>query len=71
MCAVLHIALITIRSENYFVMWKHQEIKDTTSPEHNDPEQLDSTPIHQNSNVTNTLPSKLWVWPSPKKNRNI
>lgn len=29
---------ITIHSKNYFVTWKHQEIKDTTSPEHNDPE---------------------------------
>lgn len=29
---------LTIRSENYFVMWKHQEIKNTTSPEHNDSE---------------------------------
>ena len=50
---------LTIRSENYFVMWKHQEIKNTTSPEHNDGEQLDSTPIHQNSNVKNTLPFKV------------
>lgn len=50
---------ITIRSENYFVMWKHQEIKDNTSPEHNDPEQLDSIPINQNFNVTHTLPFKV------------
>jgi len=50
---------ITIHSKNYFVMWKHQEINDTTSPEHNDPEQLDSIPINQNSNVTHTLPFKV------------
>lgn len=50
---------ITIRSENYFVMWKHQEINDTTSPKHNDPEQLDSIPINQDSNVTHTLPFKV------------
>lgn len=40
-------------------MWKHQEVKDTTSPEHNDPEQLDSIPINQNFNVTHTLPFKV------------
>ena len=50
---------ITIRSENYFVMWNHQEIKDTISPEHSDPEQLGLIPIYQHSNVTHTLPFKV------------
>ena len=33
---------ITIHSENYFAMWNFQE--DTTIPENNDQEQLDSIP---------------------------
>ena len=52
---------ITIGSEKFFVMWKHQEIEDTTSPEFNDPEQSNSIPrpVHQNSNTTHTLPFKV------------
>ena len=40
-------------------MWKHQEIEDTTSPELNDPEQSNSIPVYQNSNVRHTLPFKV------------
>ena len=40
-------------------MWNHQEIKDTTSPELDDPKQLDLNPIYQNSNVRHTLPFKV------------
>lgn len=57
-CCTSH-CIIAMRGENYFVMWKHQEIKDTTSTEHNDPEQLDLIPIDQHSNVTHTLPFKV------------
>lgn len=50
---------ITIKSQNFFVMWNYQDIKDTTSAELNDPEQLDLIPIYQHSNVTHTLPFKV------------
>ena len=47
---------ITIRGENFFVMWTHQEIKEATSSE-----QLDLIPTNQNSNVhvKHTLPFKV------------
>ena len=38
---------ITIGSEKFFVMWKHQEIGDTTSPDLNDPGQSNLIPVYQ------------------------